>query len=113
MRVGAAIYADECSACHTPDGKGIAGMFPMLAGAPVVQSRSPTSLLRVVLQGAQSVATSAAPTGAAMPAFGWMLSDAQVAAVTTYVRNAWGNAASEVTPTDVAGARKALARHQE
>jgi mono/diheme cytochrome c family protein len=38
MRVGAAIYADECSACHTPKGTGIAGLFPALSGSPSVQS---------------------------------------------------------------------------
>lgn len=110
MREGAAIYADECSACHAPGGAGVAGLFPMLAGAPSVQSREPTSLVRVVLQGAQSVATAPAPTGAAMPAFGWMLSDAQVAAVATYVRNAWGNAAPAVSTDDVANQRAALAQ---
>jgi mono/diheme cytochrome c family protein len=109
MHAGAAIYADECSACHAPDGAGVAGLFPTLAGAPAVQSREPTSLVRVVLRGAKSVATAPAPTGAAMPAFGWMLSDAQVAAVTTYVRNAWGNVAPAVSTDDVAGQRKTLA----
>lgn len=43
-------------------------------------------------QGAQSVATDKEPTGPAMPAFGWQLNDAQVAAVATYVRNHWGKA---------------------
>jgi mono/diheme cytochrome c family protein len=52
------------------------------------------------------VATDAAPTAAAMPAFGWKLSDEQVASVVTYIRNAWGNAAPAVTPAEVAKARK-------
>ena len=113
MRLGRAIYADECSSCHTPDGGGIAGLFPALAGAPAVQSRAPTSIIRVVLRGAQDVATAPAPTGAAMPAFGWMLSDEQVAAVGTYIRNAWGNAASEIGAGDVASARAALAKRTD
>ncbi len=113
MREGAAIYADECSACHAPHGEGVAGLFPRLAGAAAIQSRAPTSLIRVVLQGAKSAATGAAPTGPAMPAFGWMLSDAQVAAVVTYIRNDWGNAASKATADDVSGARSRLARQAE
>ncbi len=106
MRQGAAIYADECSACHTPQGQGIPNLFPALNAAPAIQSRAPTSLIRVVLHGAKSVATERAPTGPAMPAFGWMLSDAQVASVVTYIRNAWGNAASAVSADQVASARK-------
>ncbi len=113
MRLGASIYADECSACHAPHGEGVAGLFPTLAGAPSIQSRRPTSLIRVVLRGAKSAATDAAPTGAAMPAFGWMLSDAQIAAVTTYVRNSWGNAASAVDPDAVAAMRGTLAHETE
>ncbi len=97
MQAGAAIYADNCAACHTSGGGGIARMFPALKGSAVVQSDSPTTLLRVVLIGAQAADTAAAPTGPAMPPFAWKLSDAQVAAVTTYIRNAWGNAASPVT----------------
>jgi mono/diheme cytochrome c family protein len=111
MRVGAAIYADECSACHAPNGQGIPGLFPALSGAPSIQSREPTSLIRVVLQGAQSVATTPAPTGPAMPAFGWMLSDSQIAAVLTYVRQNWGNAGAQVDEGDVSRARSSLEQH--
>jgi mono/diheme cytochrome c family protein len=51
-------------------------------------------VLRVILQGAQSVATYHEPTGPAMPSFGWQLNDAQVAAIATYVRDQFGNKAS-------------------
>jgi mono/diheme cytochrome c family protein len=108
MQAGAAIYADECSACHTPAGSGIEGLFPTLAGAPAVQSREPASLLHVVLVGSRSVGTAAAPTAPAMPPFDWLLTNEQIAAVTTYVRNAWGNAAPAVSAADVAEARKQL-----
>jgi mono/diheme cytochrome c family protein len=110
MKVGAAIYRDECSACHTPTGRGIAGMFPTLAGSPSVQSANPTSLIHIVLQGSRSVATAGAPTAPAMPPFGWLLNDDQVAAITTYIRNAWGNAAPKVEASTVADQRKALAK---
>ncbi len=110
---GAAIYADRCAACHAADGAGIPGLFPTLKGSPAVMSREPTSLIHVVLDGAKSVATDAAPTGSGMPAFGWLLSDEQVAAVTTYVRNAWGNAAAEVSKGDVAHMRRTLAERAD
>jgi mono/diheme cytochrome c family protein len=113
MTAGAAVYRDECSACHAPQGSGVAGLFPGLAGAPAVQSRDPTSLLRVVLAGARSAATDPAPTGPAMPAFGWLLDDREIAAVLTYVRNSWGNAASAVSSGEVAKRRSAVAERVE
>jgi mono/diheme cytochrome c family protein len=61
----------------------------------------------VVIHGAQSVATAHEPTGPAMPAFGWQLSDAQIAAVATYIRNSWGHAAPAIEASAVQKARKA------
>jgi mono/diheme cytochrome c family protein len=113
MKEGAAIYADECSACHAPKGEGSNALFPMLAGSPSVQSKDPTSLIRVVLQGARSVATPGAPTAPAMPSFGWVFNNDEVAAVTTYLRNAWGNAAPVVTAGAVADARHSLSQRSD
>jgi mono/diheme cytochrome c family protein len=105
MRVGEAIYRDSCAACHTAEGTGIAQLFSALKSNPAVQSDDTTNLIRIVLQGAQSVATDLVPTAAAMPAHGWKLSDEQVAAVITYIRNSWGNAASLVKESDVKSIR--------
>jgi mono/diheme cytochrome c family protein len=108
MKVGAKIYADECSGCHMANGKGAAGLFPALDGSAVVQQVDPASLLHIVLRGARSVATDPAPTGAAMPEFGWLLKDDEVAAVLTYIRNSWGNVASSMNATEVGKARHAF-----
>ncbi len=110
MKAGEAIYVDECSACHARAGKGVAGLFPALAGVPVVQQGSAISLSRVVLQGARSAVTAGAPTGPAMPAYGWKLSDQQVGDLLTYVRNSWGNAADAVSASDVKGVRSQLSK---
>ena len=83
VTAGAAIYQDLCSACHASDGKG----SPNLSQAATVSASDPATVLRVILQGAQSVATDHEPIGPAMPSFGWQLNDAQVAAVATYVRS--------------------------
>lgn len=112
-RVGAAIYADECSACHGANGAGVPGLSPGLAGSSAVQSTDPASLLHVVLRGARSVATEGAPTAPAMPSFAWLLTDDQVAAVTTYIRNAWGNAAPAVTGRQAEAARRDLAARND
>jgi mono/diheme cytochrome c family protein len=113
MKAGEAIYTDQCSACHMRSGKGIPRLFPSLAGAPTVQQPNVTSLERVVLQGAQSAATPGAVTGPAMPSYGWMLSDDEVASVLTYIRNAWGNAAPAVTAASVKDARESLRQRSD
>jgi mono/diheme cytochrome c family protein len=101
MTAGQAIYKDNCAGCHTDAGTGAARLFPRLAGSPAVQSDDATTLIHTVLFGSQAAATPGAPTGPAMPSFAWRLSDAQVAAVVTYVRNAWGNAAAAVSPDQI------------
>jgi mono/diheme cytochrome c family protein len=110
MQAGAAIYTDSCAACHKQTGEGEIHLFPRLAGSALVQSDDPTTLVRVVLLGTRAVATSSTPTAPAMPAFGWRLNDAQVAAVLTYIRNRWGNAAAAVPAGAVASQRTSLAK---
>jgi len=101
MAAGRAIYNDMCAACHKTDGTGVPLMFSPLAGNANVQQRDPTTVTRVILEGARIGPTDARPTPFAMPAFDWKLTDAQIAAVATYVRNSWGNAAAPVTPSSV------------
>ena len=108
MRQGKLIFEAQCAACHQSSGAGVPHLFPALAAAPGVQAGDANNLMRVVLEGGRSVATAARPTAGAMPAFGWKLSDEQVASVLTYVRNTWGNAAAPVGAGEVAGMRVKL-----
>jgi mono/diheme cytochrome c family protein len=110
MRAGAAIYKDSCAACHRDSGAGESHLFPRLSGSALVQSDDPTTLVRVVLQGSRAVSTSGAPTAPAMPAFDWRLDDTQVAAVLTYIRNSWENAAAPVPVSSIASQRATLAK---
>jgi mono/diheme cytochrome c family protein len=105
MQRGRDLYVTNCAACHTETGGGQAGIFPALAKSPVVQADNAATLIDVVLNGGHAVATDAAPTAPGMPAFGWKLSDDQIAAILTYIRNDWGNAASPVASGDVSAAR--------
>jgi mono/diheme cytochrome c family protein len=109
MVAGQAIYRDQCSACHGLEGKGVPRLFPSIAQSSSVRSNDPATLIRIVLRGARSVATDAEPTSPGMPSYGWQLDDAQVAAVLTYIRNAWGAAAPAVSAQDVGRARSGLA----
>jgi len=104
-RAGEAIFVDNCSACHRMNGEGVAGMFPSLKGDAVVQSAKATTAIRLILNGGRSVATDARPTSLSMLSFGWKLSDEQVAAVASYMRSAWGNAAPPVSASDVSALR--------
>jgi mono/diheme cytochrome c family protein len=113
MKAGQAIYGDSCAACHREDGRGVAQMFPALREAPAVRADDPLSLIRVVLDGAKSASTERAPTGPGMPSYAWQLSDEQIAAVLTYVRNAWGNAAGAVSKADVKNARTSLSHEED
>lgn len=108
MIAGAAIYTDLCSACHKKDGSGVDYLIPNLAGVASVSARDPTTVLRVLVEGSQSVATASEPTAPAMPAYGWQLNDVQLAAVATYIRNSWGHASEPVSPGDVRRKRKDL-----
>src|SRR5579872_2777857 len=109
MRAGAAIYKDSCAACHKDTGEGEAHLFPRLAGSALVQSDDPTTLARVVLQGTRAASTDSMPTAPAMPAFGWRVDDSQAAAVLTYIRNSWGNAAPPVAASTIAKQRTSFA----
>ena len=112
MIAGEAIFSAQCSACHGSDGKGVPGLFPALSLSLPPHTTDATSLIRVTLDGARTVSTSAEPTGPGMPSFGWKLSDAEVAAVLTYVRNSWGLAAPPVSEDEVMKARRSLAGRQ-
>ena len=102
---GAAVYIDNCAACHRTDGNGYTRVFPALAGNPVLQSDDPTSLIHIVLKGGTLPATHTAPSTFTMPAFDWRLSDQEVADVVNFISTSWGNQAGEVKATDVKGLR--------
>ena len=93
---GEAVYGQSCVGCHQAEGQGIPGMFPPIAGSPVATGDVGTHLA-TVMDGIE---------GSAMSAFRDSLSDAELAAVVTYQRNAFGNASGDaVQPLVVREAR--------
>ena len=105
MKAGAAIYAHACIGCHEDDGSGAPRIYPPLPANANLQSADPSSTLRIILDGAQTVTTPRAPNTGSMPAYA-KLSDSEIADVANYIRNSWGNAAPLVTPDQVAKARR-------
>jgi mono/diheme cytochrome c family protein len=105
MEAGKAVYAHACVACHEADGSGAPRIYPPLPGNTNLQSVDPSSTLRIILDGAQTLTTPRAPNPGSMPAYAKQLSDQEIADVTNYIRNSWGNAAPLVTPAQVKKAR--------
>lgn len=103
MQLGQAVFVQRCSACHGADTES----YPALAHNSVGNQSDPTTLVRLILQGSQSVPAPGKPTGFSMPAFP-TLSDAELGAVATYIRNSWGNRAEPVSEKQAAEIRKLL-----
>jgi mono/diheme cytochrome c family protein len=103
---GAALYSVNCAACHQPSGEGLPGVFPPLAGDPVVQALDPTEHIITVLNGKQGSSIGGIKYASPMPAFKEILNDDDLAAVLNHERTSWGNAAPLVRGADVARLRK-------
>lgn len=103
---GEALYTARCGACHQADGRGLPAAFPPLAGSSwLVQD--PETPIRIVLLGLSgSIEVGTSKFDGAMPMLG--LPDDEIAHILSYVRSAWGNAASAVEEADVARVRAAL-----
>lgn len=85
-----------CRTCHQDDGRGVAGSYPPLDGSERVAG-PPESLVRIVLGGLEGeVTVKGQPYDNIMPGWRDQLSDEKIAAVLTYVRQAWGNDAAPV-----------------
>ena len=103
---GKAIYDGKCAACHQATGQGTPGVFPPLAGNANVTASNPHDIIDAVKNGLNKPKQIAGKQySGGMPAWKGQLSDAEIAAVITYVRSAWGNKASKVAEKDVASAK--------
>lgn len=98
---GEAIYLSRCMSCHQINGGGIAGVFPPLNGTDwVIGDKG--RLIRITLDGLMGeTEVQGVVYSGAMPPWKSFLSDDEVAAVLTYIRSAWDNSASPVTPQEV------------
>lgn len=114
---GAQIYDREghCTTCHQADGKGLpASGFPPLAGTKW-STQSEERLIKLTLNGLMGpIEVKGVKYAGQVPMtpFGGMLNDKDIAAVLTYVRNAFGNKAPAVTAKKVAEVRAATKNKQ-
>jgi mono/diheme cytochrome c family protein len=102
---GAQIFTGRCVSCHQSNGAGLAGAFPPLAGSEWVDGDAST-VARILLLGINGpITVKGASYNGLMPAFGHQLSDAEIAAVASYVRTSFGNTSPPVTADVVKAAR--------
>jgi len=108
MRRGAEIYSDGCASCHLDNGIGQSRLFPPLGKDAMLQQADPTGLEHLILGGTRVGVSASRPSPLGMPSFAWKLSDQEIADVSTFIRNSWGNQAAPVSASDVRDLRKKL-----
>ena len=109
---GKQIYQAKCLACHQGGGQGIAGVFPPLAASEWVTGDE-VVLTHILLHGVGGeLQVKGVAYNGAMPAWN-ALSDDELAAVMSYIRSDWGNAAPEIKPETVKAQREATKARTE
>ena len=99
--VGGRLYEQHCTQCHGAQGEGVPGAYPALAGNRAVTMDPPANLVRAVLLGGFAPSTKGNPRPYGMPPFATVLSEEDVAAVLTHIRQSFGNRGQAVSALDV------------
>ena len=94
---GQEVFEDNCAQCHRTNGEGLPATFPALNKNAFVVG-DPKPVIATVLNGLKG-------SLGQMPGWKDKLDDQQIAAVVTYIRQAWSNRAPAVTPAMVAATR--------
>jgi len=106
--MGKSVYSN-CQPCHGAAGIGVPGQFPPLVNSEFAVGGE-KRVIAILLKGLQGPVTVNGTTfNGAMPAWEKTLTDKKIAAVASYVRSSWGNAAGEISEAKVAAARKEFA----
>jgi mono/diheme cytochrome c family protein len=108
MEKGQQIYLKQCVMCHHGEGQGHPPEYPPLAGNPSITMATPVNPIRIVLNGGYPPGTRKNPRPHGMPPFSHILNDDEVAAVVTYIRVAWENSGTPVSPAQANELRKLL-----
>jgi nitrite reductase (NO-forming) len=109
IAAGERLFQGTCSTCHQPDGKGLAGVFPPLAGSDWLMADADRSVGAVLNGLSGPVTVNGQAYNSVMPPMS-QLNDDEVAHILTYVRNAWGNRGDAIRPADVTRVRATTKR---
>ena len=103
---GKSIFNTNCATCHQQNGMGSPGVFPPLAGNKDVTAKDPSKVIGIVLHGLNTpITVNGKQYTGGMPSWKGTLSNADIAAVLTYVRSSWGNDAPAVSEKMVSAAK--------
>ncbi|MGD9896211.1 MAG: cytochrome c [Candidatus Methylacidiphilaceae bacterium] len=109
-KLGEQLYTMNCAACHQPSGTGIPAVYPPLAGSPTATGGSKRAVA-IVLNGLQGpITVNGMQYNGPMQPWKAILTDDKIAALLTYVRQAWGNKGTPVTAEQVKAARAEYAQ---
>jgi nitrite reductase (NO-forming) len=109
VKAGQALFAGTCSVCHQPNGQGLEGVFPPLAGSDLL-AKEPHRAVQIVLNGLSGAVTVNGRTfNSVMPPMS-QLNDDELANILTYVSHSWGNQGLQYSAQELAQTRKATAR---
>lgn len=103
MENGKKVYDTYCLACHQQDGSGVPNMTPPLVKTTWV-SGDKTRLVQIILKGMHGVEVDGETYDNVMAAHDY-LTDQEIADVTTYIRNSFGNKAGMITAAEVKAIR--------
>ena len=105
VRLGKAVFDQNCAACHQLNGEGIPAAFPPLAKADYLL-KDKNRAIHLILNGLEGkIEVNGKVYVGAMPSLG--LNDEQIANVLSYALNTWGNKGGFVQPEEVANVRAA------
>lgn len=105
LGLGAKLYKAQCAECHGERGEGGGSAYPPLAGRRTVTMSSNANLVKIIITGGFPPTTAGQPRPYGMPPFGQSLTDAEIAALASFLRASWGNDAPGVTALDVSRVR--------
>jgi mono/diheme cytochrome c family protein len=101
--LGEQLYAQRCASCHGERGEGRAPWIVPLAGNPSVTEARLENLVQLLKHGGFGAASARHPRPVGMPP--QSLTPAEMAAVLSHIRQAWGNQGTAVSEVDLAGFR--------
>jgi mono/diheme cytochrome c family protein len=101
LALGEQVYKKHCIDCHGAQGQGATGVYPALAGSRAVNMASAVNTVQAILSGGFAPATAGHPQPYGMPPYSTLLTNAEVAAVGTFIRQSWGNQGAALTALDM------------
>ena len=109
MAKGERVYNANCAACHQPNGKGLTGAFPPLAGSDYLKGDRKKVMTAALFGLSGPITVNGVEYNGVMPSMGH-LPDEDLAAALTYVLKSWGNDGAAVSAAEVAALRAELGK---